>query len=153
MLNIKKMNTQQYRDEHWETIVLIIMDGETDLIEDLYMFMMDELDMSYNKFLLQINLLNLFDLDKQSMDKAKKSGINELYRLLTKVVSTLIILDKEELYEYSKKVYDKFYMSFELLMSQYNYTEEYDKIKENFVKIMGNSITTVKETKYFKDYE
>jgi hypothetical protein len=153
MLNIKKMNTQQYRDEHWETIVLIIMDGETDLIEDLYMFMMDELDMAYNKFLLQINLLNLFDLDKQSMDKAKKSGINELYRLLTKVVSTLIIFDKEELYEYSKKVYDKFYMSFELLMSQYNHTEEYDKIKENFVKIMGNSITTVKETRYFKDYE
>jgi hypothetical protein len=148
-----KEYTSKYRDEHWESLIQTHLNNKDDMSDDLYHFLRDELNDVFDRCHLKYNMMNLFELEEDELQKSADRSIDILYNLLTKVVSTIIIFNKMEKYEYSKTLHTMLRDLYILIFS--GISIEYVSprmLRKEFTDLFGNTTEVIMETKYFKDY-
>jgi len=97
-----KEYTSKYRDEHWESLIQKHLNGK-DMSDDLYNFLRDELNDVFDRCHLKYNMMNLFELEADELEKSHDKSIDILYNLLTKVTTTLVIFNRVQSITYTVK--------------------------------------------------
>lgn len=144
--------TSKYADEHWETMVSLHLEDGDDMSEELYVFMVDELNTSFDKLHTRYNLMNLFELDMDDLKKTEERSIELLYNMITKVSTSILIMNILEKYEYSAVLNRKLEDLYVLIHCSVQ--EEYVStiiLKKDYKNIMTEVFKTIENTKYFKD--
>jgi len=142
----------KYRDEHWESLIQSHLNGK-DMSDDLYQFLRDELNDVIDRYHLKCNMMNLFELSQDEIEKAHDKSVDILYNLLTKVTSTVIIFNKMEKYEFSKTLHTML-RDLYILVNCFVSVESIPPklLTKEFVELFGKTTRLIEATKYFKDY-
>ncbi len=147
-----KEYTSKYRDEHWETLIQSHFSGK-DMSDDLYHFLRDELNDVFDRCHLKFNMMNLFELEPDELEKTHDKSVEILYNLLTKVTSTIIIFNKMEKYEYSKTLHTMLRDLYILINCAVSVEFISPKLlTKEFIDLFGQTTKVISDTKYFKDY-
>ena len=70
-----------------------------------YLLSAAELNDVFDRCHLKFNMMNLFELEPDELERPHDKSTEILYNLLTKVTSTIIIFNKMEKYELSKTLH------------------------------------------------
>jgi|TARA_R110000782_G_scaffold190579_1_gene280448 hypothetical protein len=144
--------TSKFADEHWEGIVTNHLNGEEDMSDELYYFMVDELNGSFDKLHTKYNLMNLFDLEEDELKRTEERSIELLYNMVTKVSTSIIIMNNLEKYENSAVLNNKLEDLYILINCGIEEGETSPKIlKKEFKNLMEKVFKTIENTVFFKD--
>jgi hypothetical protein len=144
--------TSKYRDEHWESLIQTHLDGK-DMSNDLYNFLRDELNGVFDRCHLKYNMLNLFEMEEDELEKTHNKSIDLLYNLLTKVTTTIIVFNKMEKYEESKVLHTQLKDLYILVNCgiSLEYTPP-ELLAKEFYELFEKTTDVISQTKYFTDY-
>ena len=120
--------------------------------DELYIFMVDELNSSFDKLHTRYNLMHLFELDIDDLKLTEERSIELLYAMITKVSASILIMNQLEKYENSAVLNRKLEDLYVLIHCSVQ--EEYIspiKLKEEYKNIMTEVFKSVGNTKYFND--
>jgi len=149
------MKTQkEFRDEHWETLMMLYFDdNDAELLDDIYDTIYDDLDYVLNLMSIETNMVNIMTIDKGDLTALEDKAVNRYYNVLTKGVASILLFDKEEYYEYSLEIYNMLLDNYILLGMGYNdknYTQQ--ALTKEFKTIFDKTKVAIKDNENFEDY-
>lgn len=151
MKNIER----EYKDEHWESLIREHLQNKKDMSDDLYYFLYDELNQYFDTLHMKYNLMNLFELEYDELQKEEDDSTDVLYGMMTKVSATILIFNKMEKYEYSKELHTKLEDLYVLIKCghMFDFNVSIQKLKKNFRNEFETCLETIRNTVYFRDYK
>jgi hypothetical protein len=145
----------QFKDEHWESLIISHLTTKEDMSDELFYFCVEELDRTFDKLHLQYNIMNVFELEEDELSKQEDVSIELLYSMMTKNCASIVLFNIMEKYEYSKVLYEKLGDLFILVHCGHSTENEQSptQLRKEFKSKFNITLDTIKATPHFVDYD
>lgn len=122
-------------------------------LENFYDEILQQIIFETEKVTLEINILNLFNLPSEEIKLFKDKCVNRYYKILTKGVTSIILFNKSEYYEYSQDIYTKLKDLYELIMTSYDDNNNVEDSVSSFEDVFNKSMQLISNKDEFKKYK